>query len=290
MHYAMGGTVRDCRCHGPRDRGAGRRRSGSARRSTRSSSRKAAPPACALTTARPPRRGRRLERRLRATPTAACCATSASAGPTAQLDRRAGRWASSSGISAPRAPAGCGPMSATTPSSSGRATKASSSDIFRKGKLAEDMSLYVHRPSVTDPTAAPAGDDSLLRPRAGPASRLRRRAGLGRPGRALPPAGRRHPRDETPACRRMSPRAWSSPPTTSATATYHSRHGCGFSIEPRILQAPLPPAQRLRGGARPLSRRSGHSIPAPACPASSPPPRSSPGWCRTRPVDRRAPR
>src|SRR6056297_656073 len=28
-------------------------------------------------------------------------------------------------------------------------------DIFIKGKLAEDMSLYVHRPTVTDPTAAP---------------------------------------------------------------------------------------------------------------------------------------
>ena len=30
-------------------------------------------------------------------------------------------------------------------------------DIFMKGHLAEDMSLYVHRPSVTDPTVAPAG-------------------------------------------------------------------------------------------------------------------------------------
>jgi len=34
-------------------------------------------------------------------------------------------------------------------------------DIFRTGHLAEDMSLYVHRPSVTDPTAAPAGDDTF---------------------------------------------------------------------------------------------------------------------------------
>ena len=34
-------------------------------------------------------------------------------------------------------------------------------DIFLKGKLAEDMSLYIHRPSVTDPTAAPAGDDTF---------------------------------------------------------------------------------------------------------------------------------
>lgn len=34
-------------------------------------------------------------------------------------------------------------------------------DIFIKGKLADDMSLYVHRPSVTDPTVAPEGDDAF---------------------------------------------------------------------------------------------------------------------------------
>src|SRR6056297_2292129 len=34
-------------------------------------------------------------------------------------------------------------------------------DIFRKGRLAEDMSLYVHRPSVTDPGCAPEGGDTF---------------------------------------------------------------------------------------------------------------------------------
>lgn len=34
-------------------------------------------------------------------------------------------------------------------------------DIFLKGKLADDMSLYVHRPSVTDPSTAPEGDDTF---------------------------------------------------------------------------------------------------------------------------------
>lgn len=34
-------------------------------------------------------------------------------------------------------------------------------DIFMKGKLCDDMSLYVHRPSVTDPSVAPEGDDSF---------------------------------------------------------------------------------------------------------------------------------
>ncbi|MEM8536739.1 MAG: phytoene desaturase [Pseudomonadota bacterium] len=34
-------------------------------------------------------------------------------------------------------------------------------DIFIKGTLADDMSLYIHRPSVTDPSVAPAGDDTF---------------------------------------------------------------------------------------------------------------------------------
>ncbi|WP_342077390.1 phytoene desaturase [Yoonia sp. SS1-5] len=34
-------------------------------------------------------------------------------------------------------------------------------DIFIKGKLADDMSLYIHRPARTDPSVAPAGDDTF---------------------------------------------------------------------------------------------------------------------------------
>lgn len=34
-------------------------------------------------------------------------------------------------------------------------------DIFIKGKLSDDMSLYVHRPSVTDPSVAPEGGDTF---------------------------------------------------------------------------------------------------------------------------------
>ncbi|QGX97744.1 phytoene desaturase [Roseovarius faecimaris] len=34
-------------------------------------------------------------------------------------------------------------------------------DIFKNGTLAEDMSLYIHRPTVTDPSAAPEGDDTF---------------------------------------------------------------------------------------------------------------------------------
>lgn len=34
-------------------------------------------------------------------------------------------------------------------------------DIFIDGWLADDMSVYLHRPSVTDPSVAPAGDDTF---------------------------------------------------------------------------------------------------------------------------------
>ena len=34
-------------------------------------------------------------------------------------------------------------------------------DIFMKGKLSDDMSLYIHRPSKTDPSVAPVGDDTF---------------------------------------------------------------------------------------------------------------------------------
>lgn len=34
-------------------------------------------------------------------------------------------------------------------------------DIFMKRHLADDMSIYLHRPSVTDPTCAPEGDDTF---------------------------------------------------------------------------------------------------------------------------------
>jgi phytoene desaturase len=34
-------------------------------------------------------------------------------------------------------------------------------DLFRTGRIDDDMSLYVHRPTVTDPSAAPPGDDTF---------------------------------------------------------------------------------------------------------------------------------
>jgi len=109
-------------------------------------------------------------------------------------------------------------------------------DIFMKGKLSDDMSLYVHRPSVTDPTAAPEGDDTfyVLSP--------------------VPHLGWDNAVDwqtEEPIYRakvaaeiqKMMP-GFQDDIVTETVFTpetfrdrYLSPHGCGFSLEPRILQS-----------------------------------------------------
>jgi phytoene desaturase len=110
-------------------------------------------------------------------------------------------------------------------------------DIFIRGRLADDMSIYLHRPTVTDPTAAPQGCDSFyaLAP--------------------VPHLGHDRPVDwaaETPrylermramleadALPGMSDRVASSHILTPADfeTRYLSPYGAGFSIEPRILQS-----------------------------------------------------
>ena len=109
-------------------------------------------------------------------------------------------------------------------------------DIFMRGKLSDDMSLYVHRPSLTDPTVAPAGDDTfyVLSP--------------------VPHLGWDNPVDwqrEEPIYRakvaaeinKIMP-GFKDRIVTETVFTpetfrdrYLSPHGCGFSIEPRILQS-----------------------------------------------------
>ncbi len=109
-------------------------------------------------------------------------------------------------------------------------------DIFIKGKLAEDMSLYVHRPTVTDTGAAPEGDDTFYV--------LSPVPHLGHGGvdwcehaepykqavlkvledRLLPGLG-----DHIGAEEVFTPLDFES--------RYLSPYGAGFSIEPRILQS-----------------------------------------------------
>ena len=110
-------------------------------------------------------------------------------------------------------------------------------DIFINGTLSDDMSLYVHRPSVTDPTVAPEGDDTfyVLSP--------------------VPHLGHKNPVDwesETAAYldkmsaaldaqllpgfrERITAQEVFTP--EEFRSRYLSPHGTGFSIEPRILQS-----------------------------------------------------
>jgi len=110
-------------------------------------------------------------------------------------------------------------------------------DIFIKGKLADDMSLYVHRPSVTDPSVAPDGDDTFyaLSPvphighddpidwaEMGETYRQKVQAVLEE--QMLPGLG-----DHLSASLIFTPETFRD--------RYLSPHGAGFSIEPRILQS-----------------------------------------------------
>lgn len=109
-------------------------------------------------------------------------------------------------------------------------------DIFLEGQLSEDMSLYVHRPSVTDPSVAPEGGDTFYA--LSPVPHLgfdeatdwlvesetykdRMAAQL----ETLIPGFR----DRISAEHVMTP--------TDFRDRYLSPHGSGFSIEPRILQS-----------------------------------------------------
>jgi phytoene desaturase len=110
-------------------------------------------------------------------------------------------------------------------------------DIFIRGKLAEDMSLYVHRPSVTDPTVAPAGGDTFYAlspvPHLGHADpvdwaaegeRYRAKVQAVLEERLLPGLGAH-----------LGPSLVFTPETFRDR--YLSPYGAGFSIEPRILQS-----------------------------------------------------
>ncbi|MEO0912823.1 MAG: phytoene desaturase family protein [Pseudomonadota bacterium] len=109
-------------------------------------------------------------------------------------------------------------------------------DIFKRGHLADDMSIYLHRPSHTDPTSAPEGCDTwyALAP--------------------VPHLGHANPVDwatETPAfLEKMQTALEPHLPGLTAHVTeshimtpedfrtrYRSPHGAGFSLEPRILQS-----------------------------------------------------
>jgi len=110
-------------------------------------------------------------------------------------------------------------------------------DIFIKGKLCDDMSLYVHRPSVTDPSCAPEGDDTFYAlspvPHLGfddavdwqaEAEPYRQKVQAFLEDKMLPGLG-----EHVSASYIMTPLDFQD--------RYLSPYGSGFSIEPRILQS-----------------------------------------------------
>ncbi|MEP5193422.1 MAG: phytoene desaturase, partial [Roseobacter sp.] len=109
-------------------------------------------------------------------------------------------------------------------------------DIFAKGKLADDMSLYIHRPALSDPTVAPDRDDTFYVLSPVPHLGWKNavdwtleeplyRAKVAAEVEKILPGFQDHIVTETV----FTPETFRD--------RYLSPHGCGFSIEPRILQS-----------------------------------------------------
>jgi phytoene desaturase len=110
-------------------------------------------------------------------------------------------------------------------------------DIFIKGKLADDMSLYLHRPSVTDASCAPDGDDTFYA--LSPVPHLGHDNGVD-----WATMGEVYRQRVLKVLEEQMLPGLSSKITSSRLFTpldfrdrYLSPLGAGFSIEPRILQS-----------------------------------------------------
>jgi phytoene desaturase len=110
-------------------------------------------------------------------------------------------------------------------------------DIFVRGKLADDMSLYIHRPSVTDPSVAPDGDDTFYV--LSPVPHLGHDNGVDWTREAEPYRLKMLKMLEDRLLPGLSERITQSLVFTPETFRdrYLSPLGAGFSIEPRILQS-----------------------------------------------------
>ncbi|MFB9151386.1 phytoene desaturase [Roseovarius ramblicola] len=110
-------------------------------------------------------------------------------------------------------------------------------DIFVRGRLADDMSLYVHRPSVTDPTVAPEGDDTFYV--LSPVPHLGHKGAVDWRAEAEPYRRKVQKVLEDQLLPGLGAHLGPSEVFTPETFRdrYLSPHGAGFSIEPRILQS-----------------------------------------------------
>ncbi|MEL6977630.1 MAG: phytoene desaturase [Pseudomonadota bacterium] len=115
-------------------------------------------------------------------------------------------------------------------------------DIFRNGVLADDMSLYLHRPSVTDPSVAPSGGDAFYA--LSPVPHLGHEGGAAGDGvdwtaEAEPYRRRVQERLEATLLPGLGDHLAESHVMTPLDfqSRYLSPYGAGFSLEPRILQS-----------------------------------------------------
>ncbi len=154
-------------------------------------------------------------------------------------------------------------------------------DIFRSGRLSEDFSLYIHRPSVTEPGCAPDGGDTFY---------------VLSPVPHLGHGGVDWATTAEPYRQRLAAAVEAVMPGIGA----HVRESFCFTPGgfPRSLPLPawvrfldraadpavglVPPAQRERGGARACTSWAPGRIPVPACPASWPRRTCWASSCRTR--------
>ncbi len=110
-------------------------------------------------------------------------------------------------------------------------------DIFIRGRLADDMSLYIHRPTVTDPSAAPDGDDTFYV--LSPVPHLGHDNGVDWGVEAEPYRQKMLAVLEDRLLPGLSNHLTESLVFTPETFRdrYLTPYGSGFSIEPRILQS-----------------------------------------------------
>ncbi len=131
-------------------------------------------------------------------------------------------------------------------------------DIFDRKVLADDFSLYLHRPTATDPFARAAGLRRVLR-RSRPCPTCSAgRTGGRRPSPTASASSARSRRRSSPTCRtRSSPRGVTTP--LDFQHRLNSYRGAGFALEPILTQSAwFRPHNAQRGRAQSLSRRRGH--------------------------------
>ncbi|WP_431270237.1 phytoene desaturase family protein [Dankookia sp. P2] len=131
-------------------------------------------------------------------------------------------------------------------------------DIFTRKHLSEDFSLYLHRPSMTDPSLAPPGCDSfyVLAPVPNLGSRTDWAAQAELLSRRHPAAAGGHRAAGPRAAHRHLPRVDAAGFPRSAAERERRRLLARAAAVPERL---VPAAQCQRGGRGPLPRRRGHA-------------------------------